>query len=147
MFLQIAAVLVSAGAVVILVRLIFMLIKQHKTNQILKKTSPNLPVPYELMSIFGGHIRKIQYAHKNTLLIDKLHRKYGKTYGTYYCNQVWVCTTDIDLIKAVVIDEPYKNVNRFRAGIPIDEITVDSIASAEDGQWRRIRQAFAPSLA
>lgn len=134
------------GAILI-VRIALAIARQHQANNYFRKVSPKLPVPYECMSLLGGSIRSVLANKRNVILIDQLHKKYGHTYGLTWGDKKWVMTVDLELIKNVIVDEPYVNLDRTELMMPIDELTVDSIATAPAEQWRRLRQAIAPALA
>lgn len=105
-----------------------------------------MPLVNDYLSIWGGCAKSIIHNSRNCLIIDKLHGKLGKTYAGLYKTQPVFATTDLDLLKAIVLDEPNKNINRTALDMPVDEIANDCILTAENDQWRRIRQASAPSF-
>lgn len=97
-------------------------------------------------NIFSGNSYSLYYPLKNWKSFDEAHQKYGTTFGWFQTGIPSVSTHDLDIIKAMVLDEPYQNVNRLEMKIPVTEIREDSIAFAKDEQWRRLRKAIAPAF-
>lgn len=144
---MISEVLISATVgllMFIIINILLNFYEQHKLNQFFRRVTPKLPVPYELISIFGGHVRSIFLNKRNLYIIDELHKKYGKSYGYYFGRQPVVATTDLDLLKKVLFDEPYKNTNRIKFNLPFEEFGDDSIGTAWNEKWHRLRKVISP---
>jgi len=109
------------------------------------KTYKGLPVPLDHVSWLDNHASKWIF-DENCLLMDELHRKHGKYVGGLVHDMPCVSTTDLDLIKTVVLDSASKNINRPELVMPMKEFQTDCILFANNDQWRRIRRAFAPAL-
>lgn len=146
MILEALIFVFSASLTIVIGQVLITLFRQHQTNKYWAARSPKLPVPDEFTSVWGGHARSVFYQSKNVDMVDKLHRKYGKSFGFYLNSKPAIATMDLDLIKALVIDEPYANVNRTMIDIPVEELENDCIMFAENDQWRRLRQASAPAF-
>lgn len=146
MWLELVILLVLSAVLVAVVAYVSLTaIRNYQAHQLFKKQSPNLPV-LPKPKIFSGHAFEVFLASRNWQVIDELHKKYGRTFGFYYAEKPMVCTTDLDLIKTFVIDEPDKHVNRVFPEVPLKEVEFDSIIFSQDDQWRRIRRVFATSL-
>lgn len=61
------------------------------------------------------------------------------------CNQPWVPTKDIDLIKRIEIDEAHKHTDRAKAPWLIHEFN-HSLMHMDGYEWRQVRQAIAPTM-
>lgn len=146
MILELIIGLTIGLLIIIVLQVLMKFYQQHEMNKYFTKVSPKLPIANELISVYGGHARSVLLNKRNCFVVDELHKKLGKTYGIYYGRKPMVSTIDLDLIKAVVLDEPYKNINRSKIDVPLKEIEVDSIATSEDEQWRRLRQSAAPAF-
>lgn len=127
-----------------IINVLLVVLRNHKAHQFFKTKSPNLPV-LPNSNIFAGHMLTVTFHEKNWKIIGELHDKYGPTYGYYMCDQPWVSTKDIDLIKLIELDQPHKHINRAKFGLPFKEFN-DSIFQIFDDNWRRVRRAIAPAL-
>lgn len=133
------------GAVIfVLKELLTTAIRNRTAHQFFKKFSPNLPVASKI-NMFGGHINVI-WGKKNWKLLTDLHKIHGKTFGLFYRDKPVVSTNDLDLLKALVLDNPNDHINRMTADSPVEELEKDSIFTCENDQWRRIRRAVAPAF-
>uniref|UniRef100_A0A8C4Z8R7 Cytochrome P450 3A n=1 Tax=Gadus morhua TaxID=8049 RepID=A0A8C4Z8R7_GADMO len=95
------------------------------------------PIPF-----FGT---MLAYKRGFTTFDMECFNKYGKTWGIYDGRQPVLCTTDVSLIKTVLIKECYSlftNRRNFRVNGPL----YDAVSIAEDDQWRRIRSVLSPSF-
>lgn len=140
----VAVLFISLALVYTLVNVILVLLRNYRAHQFFKIKSPKLPV-LPNPSIFHGHMFDVTWKGKNWKIITELHNKYGPTFGYYMCEQPWVSTKDIDLIKLIEMDQPHKHINRSKLNMPLKEFN-DSIFQVDDDNWRRVRRAIAPAL-
>lgn len=138
------AIAAAALLVSILNYVIFIVLRNHRAHQFFKQKSPNLQV-LPKPSLFSGHSMSLFYNERNVHIIDELHKQYGSTFGWYHCDQPAVCTTDLELIKAFVLDDPDNHKNRKTFINSYAEIE-DSILNAEGDDWVRLRKAIAPAF-
>lgn len=125
--------------------LIFLSLTIILSRRKFKRQSPNIPhAPNG--SLFSGHNGLFVLQKHNIKTIDDYHKKLGKTYVMFRHEKPCVSTTDIDLLKEINLDEPNDHLNRPYYGFPMNELQVDSIASAPHHQWLRIRRALAPAI-
>lgn len=109
------------------------------------KQSPNIPhAPNG--SLFSGHNGLFVLQKYNIKTLDSYHKKLGKTIALFRHDRPCVSTTDIDLLKEIHLDEPNDHLNRPFYRFPMNEVEVDSIATAPHHQWLRIRRAVAPAI-
>jgi len=109
------------------------------------KTYKGLPVPLDQLGWFGNHFNK-WVLDENCQVMEELHKKHGKYVGGLVHDMPCLSTTDLDLLKTVVLDSASKNINRPEFKLPMKEFESDCIVFAVNDQWRRIRKAFAPAL-
>lgn len=145
MILEILLILISFAVSLVLFQICVILYRQAQTNKFFKLKSPNLPL-IDNPSILGGHAATFVHRKDNCLMVHKCHQKFGRTLGAYHASRPSIGTTDLDLIKFMVIDEPDAHVNRMKPNIPFEELETHTLMFAEDEQWRRLRQASAPSF-
>lgn len=128
---------------------VYQVIFTIKRNWIAQRTFrsklPNLPM-LPNTSVFSGNSYDLYYPLKNWKLFDEAHKKYGTTFGWFLCGQPAVSTYDLDLIRKMILDEPYKNINRVEMNIPVAQVRENSIAFTRDEQWHRLRKAIAPAF-
>lgn len=120
------------------------ILHNHRAHKFFQTRSPELPILSE-PNIFFGNINQTTWNKKNCDLIDKWHKKFGKTYGYYYRSQPWVSTKDIDLLKRIEIDEASKHLDRAIIGFPTHELNT-SIFQVNGDEWRQVRRAIAPTM-
>lgn len=119
-------------------------IRNYKAHQIFENSKPSLPeVPDK--KLFSGHL-KILGDERAWKLVEDLHEKYGKSFGTFFGNKPVVSTVDLDLIKRIVLDDPKAHINRADPTIPLDEMDHNDLFVARDEQWHRIRRQFSPAF-
>lgn len=128
----------------VVTNLSLVLLRNQRAHQFYKTKAPRLPVVPN-PSIFHGHLFQITHPAKNWSIITDLHEKYGKTFGFYMCEQPWVSTKDLDLIKHIEVDQAHKHINRSVYGLPFEEFN-NSIFQVNDDDWRRVRRAISPAL-
>lgn len=128
-----------------LVVIITTAVRNRRAQQFFMKLSPNLPVVPNA-GIFGGHMNQIWLAKRNWKILGELHKKYGKTIGSFYRDKPFVSTIDLNLIKAMVLDNPNDHVDRMRANTPVLEIEQDCVFTTDEEQWRRLRRSIAPAF-
>ncbi|KAJ3614310.1 hypothetical protein NHX12_017884 [Muraenolepis orangiensis] len=95
------------------------------------------PIPF-----FGT---MLNYKRGFTTFDQECFNKYGKTWGIYDGRQPVLCTTDISMIKTVLVKECYSvftNRRNFRLNGPL----YDAVSIAEDDHWKRIRSVLSPSF-
>lgn len=139
-----AYVFLAVTTVYTVINVAIVLLRNFKAHQFYKTKSPKLPVVPN-PSIFHGHMFDITWKQKNWQILDKLHEQYGPTFGFYMCEQPWVSTKDIDLLKLIELDQPHKHINRAKLKLPLKEFN-HSIFQNDDDHWRRVRRAIAPAL-
>ena len=110
-----------------------------------KRKSKGLPL-IENASLINGHLVNFVLTRHVCDEITRQHKRLGKTFGFMFCAKRAVFSTDLDLIKKLILDEPNKNVNRPEIGWPIEEWNKTCIVQAEGKQWNRMRRAVAPAL-
>lgn len=88
---------------------------------------------------------QVTQQQKNWKIITNLHEQYGPTFGFYMCNQPWVSTKDLDLIKLIEIDRAQKHLDRLQYGGVSKEFN-DSIFQVNGSDWRRVRRAVSPAF-
>lgn len=145
MLLQLLTVISLSSFALSLAYVLRVAVRNYIIHKHFSKKSPNLPV-LPNPNLFSGHANEVVLSGRNWQLLDRLHKKLGKTFGLYYANQPMVSTIDLDLIKTYIIDEPDSHVNRFEPNIPLKELDIDSILFSKDNQWRRIRRSVAPAF-
>lgn len=131
-------------ALYILINMINLVVDNYQRQKFFKINSPRLPV-VPRPNIILGNIGQTTWHKKNYDLIDKWHNKLGRTFGYYYLAQPWVSTTDINLIKKVMMDDASKHLSRAFINIPVKEFN-DSLAQITGNEWRQVRRALAPTL-
>lgn len=97
----------------------------------------------------GGHLHQICFSSNNLLKLEQLMKKHGfKTGGGMLGPLPTVLSCDIELFKTIFVDEAHLHCNRFsgKLNLLIDEVEDDSIGTASDDQWSRIRKSVAPSF-
>lgn len=141
---MIAVAFLSGCLVYLLVNVLLVLIRNKKAHKFFQTNSPNLPV-LPNPNIFHGHMLYTTRPDKNWKIITDHHEKYGPTFGFYFCDQPWICTKDIDLLKLIEIDKANKHINRSKFGLPFTEFN-NSIFQVDDDDWRRVRRAISPAL-
>lgn len=109
------------------------------------KTYKGLPVPLDQVSWFSNHMFKWAM-DENCQTLNELHKKHGKYLAGLIHELPCLSTTDLDLLKTLVVDSASKHINRAQLKIPMKELESDCILFARDDQWRRLRKAFAPAL-
>lgn len=118
--------------------------RNKRAHQFFAAKAPSLPV-LPKPSTFSGHLFQVTHPDKNWQIITELHEKYGPTFGFYMCEQPWVSTKDIDLIKYIEVEQANKHINRSKFGLPFDEFN-NSIFQVDDDEWRKVRRAISPAL-
>jgi len=141
---MIAVAFLSILVTYVSVNILFVLLRNYTAHRFFKVKSPKLPT-LPNPSIFSGHLFQVTQPDKNWKIITDLHEKYGPTFGFYMCEQPWVSTKDIDLIKLIEVDNAHKHINRSKFGLPFDEFN-RSIFQVDDDEWRRVRRAVSPAL-
>lgn len=127
-----------------IVNVVFICLRNYKAQQFFAIKAPKLPV-LPSPNIFFGHIYQVTQQEKNWRTITKLHERYGTTFGFYMCNQPWVSTKDLDLIKLIEVDQARKHINRSKFGLPFKDFN-NSIFQVDDDDWRTVRRALSPAL-
>lgn len=107
--------------------------------------SPKLPVVPN-PGWFGGHSIELFCGKGNWININRYHKELGPTYGAFMREKPMVFTTDLDLIKRMILDDPDRNINRMKVECLSDELESDNLVMTHDDQWRRIRKCIAPAF-
>lgn len=126
------------------VNLVALAIRNRRAHKFFATKSPQLPV-LPNPDPFSGHSLRVLHSGKNWKIIENLHEQYGPTFGYYMCDQPWVSTKDLDLIKLVEIDAAHKHINRASYMSPFKEFN-HSLLQLEGDNWRRVRRVFGPAL-
>lgn len=145
MLLEILASVCSVGVVFFLIELVVTIIRNKSAHQFFKKRSPNLPV-LPNPGLIGGHMNQVIWTKRAWKQLREYHGIYGKTFGFYYGPHPHVDTVDLDLIRAMVIENPHDNTDRFAPQTPLEEFERDSLLTSYKKQWSRVRNAFAPAF-
>lgn len=107
--------------------------------------SSGLPI-VKNANIITGHIFSLLFNRRNNIIFGKLHDEYGPSYTWFLCDVPIVHTTDLDLIKTILIDEPFDHLDRFNlVRIPLEEVR-ESIAFLPKDQWHKHRKAISPAF-
>ena len=125
------------------INVLLVLWRNYNAHQFFKTKTPSLPT-LPNPSIFHGHLLNVM-TDKSVEYFDKLHAKYGSTFGGYMCEKPWVATKDLDLIKLIQLDQPNKHLIRGQFGIPVKEFN-HSIFQINDDEWRQIRRIVSPTM-
>lgn len=142
--IMIAAVFVVLLLVYLGVNITLVLLRNQRAHKFFKTKAPNLPV-LPNANIFSGHYFETIKPDKNWKIISNLHDRYGPTFGFYMCDQPWVATKDLDILKLIEVDRAHKHLNRSKFGLPFKEFN-NSIFQVDDEDWRRVRRAISPAL-
>lgn len=142
--MYVAIIFVLVSAVFTIINVVLVLMRNYKAHQFFQTRAPKLPVLPE-PNIFAGHLLEVTFREKNVQIINKLHEKYGPTFGFYSANQPWISTKDLDLLKLIELDKPTRHIDRVQMGLPFREFN-NSIFQVNGDSWRRIRRAIAPAL-
>lgn len=134
-------ILVSAFAC----QLVIKATRNHAAHKFFNQLSPGLPV-LPSPNILLGHARKVYWPLRNWKNLDDSHKLHGSTFGWYLLERPAISTTDLDLIKTIVIDEPNDHTNRFDLDIPFSELREDNLMLVKDEKWWRLRRAIAPAF-
>lgn len=118
--------------------------RNQKAHQFFKLYAPDLPA-LDNPKLFSGHLHEIVGHKKGWKIVDELHKKLGPSFGHFMCEQPWIATKDLDLLKKVHIDGGQVHINKSFLGIPYDEFC-NSVLQLRDQDWRRARQAVSISL-
>lgn len=145
MLSEISSYIALAAVLFVLKELVITALRNHSAHQIFKKRSPKLPVVPNA-GIFSGHVHQVIWARQSWKIYESLHKQYGTTFGMFHCDKPFVSTTDLDLIKSMVLDNPDDHVERMRSNCPIVELEKDNIFISDASQWRKIRRFIAPAF-
>lgn len=107
-----------------------------------KRQTNGLPL-YDHLQLLGNTLFTLGAAPSICQKVDEAHRRLGKTFGWLSMTRYGVHTTDLELIKRIVVDEC--EINRTRTDFPMQEIE-NSLLMVEDDQWRKLRRQFAPAF-
>lgn len=140
-----AVILCAAFIVYICINVALVAVRNRKAHKFYATKAPNLPIYPKKPRLFSGHIYDLTIPRKNHKILRELHKELGPTYGFYVCDQPWVATIDIDLIKCIEVDQGHKHINRAIFGVPVKHFN-ESIFQKKDDEWRRVRRAIAPAL-
>lgn len=141
-------ILFAVGSLLIIAvscMILFRVSQNYKAHRFFKLKSPNLPV-LPNTNIFTGHAGLVYWNPNNWRNLDELHKKFGQTFGFFAVEKPVISTTDLDFIKAMVIDKPNDHIDRPALNIPVTEFTKDDIVFVRGEQWWRIRKAMAPAF-
>lgn len=125
--------------------ILFLITRNIKSRRFYRKKCPNIPFAPD-DNLITGHNGLFLTQKYNCNTFDEYHKKLGKTYGLFRFDRFCVSTLDLDLWKQITLDEPNDHVNRPYYSFPLHEFELDSIASAKDKQWAKIRRSIAPAL-
>lgn len=145
MLIWLVATAIIVPVVILFGQLIVTIVRNLIGQQVFKRRSPSLPV-LPKPSILTGHAHLVYWSDNNWLVVDRYHGIYGETFGWYNVNGTAISTTDLDLIKTIIVDEQNDHINRVEVVIPVKQLREGDIVYVKDEQWRRIRKAMAPSF-
>jgi cytochrome P450 len=129
-------------ALVMLVCYKLLMAKVYKMK--IKKITRGLPmIPTSEMTPDSPAI--IGLTRHNCQKLLKWHQELGKTIGFTMGCRLGASTTDLDLIKTIVFDEPDSHLDRSEVSLPIVEIR-ESIMLAPKDEWRQLRKMIAPAF-
>lgn len=109
-----------------------------------KKLSRGLPIGPD-MRWLGNHVTTMALRENNCQTLKRWHQDMGKYVGMLKGTNFIVSTTDLDLIKLFIQDEPDAHLNRMEVGLPMEEFE-HSIMLAPKEEWRQVRRVIAPAL-
>lgn len=141
---MIAILVIVPLGIYVIFNVFYIILRNYKAHQFFRLKSPQVPC-LPSPNIFYGHIKEVTWLEKNWRKIDELHQKHGVSFGFYMCNQPWVSTKDLDLLKLIEVDKAHRHINRSKFGMPTREFN-NSIFQVDDDDWRRIRRAISPAL-
>lgn len=145
LWLLIGVVIVYGFCTIVAIYLMVIAARNYKAHQFFKLKSPKLPVLPD-PDIFGGHYDTL-YHPRSWKLFEDYHKKYGKTFGFFYCAQPFASTIDLNFMKTFVLDEPNDHINRTNLHLPSKLYSTSSILIAEDDNWRRLRKVVGAAFA
>lgn len=96
--------------------------------------------------LIGNHAAELFLGDRNCQKLLESHQKLGTTIGWLRSTEFCVSTTDLDLIKTFVFDEPSRHLNRLPLDVPMKEINTN-ISTAHMKEWQHLRRIVAPALA
>lgn len=145
MLIEIILLIITTCVAIFVAYLTRILIGNYYGQQVLQKHLPELPI-MDGVRLLGGHAY-VMLDQKSWRLFDDAQKKLGKHVGFYWNDIACICTTDIDLLKQIVIDQGNENLNRiFDIRVAFEEMEVDNIGAARDDDWRRLRKVFSSAL-
>lgn len=95
----------------------------------------------------GGNLHEVYFRAFALNRADALHKKYGKTFGLFVCDQPTVFSIDRNLIKLIIGPEATKHTRRGNLSVPIVEFGTKGLWFNQTDQWRAMRRPFTPALA
>lgn len=97
-------------------------------------------------NFFTGHLVSIYLNPYSCLRIHDLHKKLGHTFELLLLDTVCIATTDLDLLKTMLVEEAADHLDRPSVVFPFEELRLDSLARASKYKWLRMRKAIAPAF-
>lgn len=144
MFIQIIITLTSSLLLAASLLVVGKVISERLALRKFIKVSRGLPMIPDI-GLIGNHLNTLALGRNNCTNLVKLHNELGKTIGwlrdTNYC----VSTTDLNLIKKIIQDEPEAHLDRITLHMPIEEME-ESIMLAPKNEWRHLRKIIAPAF-
>jgi cytochrome P450 len=134
--------LTGAISLITVILLLYVVIKCRLALWQFKRKNNGLPM-YDKLHLLGNTMFTLAVAPNSCNLVDQAHKRLGKTFGWLSTTRYGVHTTDLELLKRVVID--LGEINRIKTDFPLQEIE-NSLLFAEDDQWRKLRRNFAPAF-
>lgn len=109
-----------------------------------KKLSRGLPMAPDAR-LAGNHTISLIISERSCAKAMRLHKELGKTFGILKGSTFGAVTTDLNLIKTIIIDEPKDHLSRTSLNLPMEEFD-KSIMLVDKEEWRPVRKAIAPAL-
>ena len=97
--------------------------------------------------LFSGNIFECMALGSNLEVIDRLHRRLGKTFGMFYGPDAWVMSTDLELLQRVFVTEGTIHVDISQYRLPFVREINESLSQNRGNKWRRTRRIMGPSFA
>lgn len=133
-------------SVYIACNLIITVVRRYNVYKFFELKKTNIPIILK-PTLLGDHMINFSLNKRNWQYLENLHKIHKTKIGaTFYLDNPFISTLDIDLIKKIAIDEGEHHINRIELKLLVEEWEIGSIAFARDNQWLRLRKAVAPAL-
>lgn len=127
----------SVLVLIILIKLQVILNDRREYHKIFDKGNvPSVPNKH----LLSGNLFEMIVARDNILVMQRYHKKLGKTYGMFYGPDPWIQTTDLDLLQKIFVKEKLINRTLFRTPFPAE--FGDSLVQIQGEKWRKTRRVL-----